>query len=54
MIRLVEVRPLSNCRIWLRYADGTEGEVDRAHLGGQGVFTVWSRWERLSRLLNEV
>jgi hypothetical protein len=41
MIRPVEVRPLPNYRIWLRYADGTEGEVDLSHLAGQGVFAVW-------------
>jgi hypothetical protein len=41
MIRPVEVRPLPSYRIWLRYADGTEGEVDLSHLVGQGVFAVW-------------
>ena len=28
-------------RIWLRYADGVEGEVDLSHLAGQGVFAAW-------------
>jgi len=41
MIRPVEVRPLPNYRIWLRYADGNEGEVDLSHLAGHGVFAVW-------------
>ena len=27
MVRPVEVRPLAGYRIWLRYQDGTEGEV---------------------------
>jgi hypothetical protein len=29
-------------RIWLRYADGTEGEVDLSHLAGRGVFARWT------------
>ena len=41
MIRPVEVEPRENYRIWLRYSDGTEGEVDLSHLVGRGVFTSW-------------
>lgn len=26
--RLVEVRPLADYRVWLRFADGTEGEAN--------------------------
>ena len=39
--RPVEVRPRPNYRLWLRYDDGTEGEIDLAHLVGQGVFAAW-------------
>ena len=35
------VKPLSDYRIWIRYADGTEGEVDLSHLAGRGVFRLW-------------
>jgi len=41
MVRPVEVRPAGSYRIWLRYADGTEGEVDLSHLAGRGVFAAW-------------
>ena len=41
MARPVEVRPLAPYRIWLRYQDGTEGEVDLSHLAGKGVFAAW-------------
>ena len=43
MIRPVEVRPLARYRIWLRYQDGTEGEVDLSHLAGKAVFSVWEQ-----------
>ena len=41
MTRPVEVKPLPNCRIWLRYDDGTTGEVDLSDLVGRGVFKAW-------------
>lgn len=43
MVRPVEVRPLARYRIWLRYQDGTEGEVDLSHLAGKGVFAAWEQ-----------
>ena len=41
MLKPVEVKALSNYKIWVRYADGVEGEVDLSHLAGRGVFSVW-------------
>ncbi|NPA93395.1 MAG: DUF2442 domain-containing protein [Chloroflexi bacterium] len=41
MPRLIAVKPIPHYRLWLRYADGTEGEVDLSDLAGQGVFTAW-------------
>jgi uncharacterized protein DUF2442 len=38
----VEVRPLANYKIWLRYDDGVEGEVDLSDLAGRGVFEAWN------------
>ena len=35
------MKPREGYRIWLRYSDGTEGEVDLSHLVGKGVFKVW-------------
>ena len=42
MKKAVEVKALSGYRIWLRYADGVEGEVDLSHLAGRGVFKAWT------------
>ena len=38
----VAVVPREGYRIWLRYADGVEGEVDLSRLAGKGVFVVWN------------
>jgi hypothetical protein len=38
MPRPTSVKALPNRRIWLRYDDGIEGEVDLSDLVGHGVF----------------
>ena len=42
MIKLVEIKPLPNYRMWLKYADGVEGVVDFSGDVGKGVFKYWS------------
>ena len=41
MHRPLEVEARSNYRIWIRYDDGSAGEVDLSHLAGRGVFKLW-------------
>lgn len=43
MVRPVKVRPVGRYRIWLRFQDCTEGEVDLSHLAGRGVFAAWDK-----------
>lgn len=43
MVRPVEVRAVARYRIWPRYEDGTEGEVDLSHLAGKGVVASWEQ-----------
>jgi hypothetical protein len=45
MIRLVEVKPRKNYRLWLKYEDGTSGEVDLSSFAGRGVFSAWKESE---------
>ena len=47
-VRPIEVRSLEPYRIWLRYEDGVEGEVDLSHLAGDGVFVAWEDREFFS------
>jgi hypothetical protein len=41
MHRPVEVEARPDYRIWIRYQDGSEGEVDLSNLAGRGVFNLW-------------
>lgn len=42
MVKPIQVKALPNYKLWLKYADGVEGEVDLAHLAGKGVFALWN------------
>ena len=41
-VRAVAVEAREPYRIWLRFADGTEGEVDLRRWASLGVFRAWS------------
>ena len=42
MVRPTDVTALGDYRIWIRYSDGSAGEVDLAHLAGRGVLSAWN------------
>ena len=42
MRRVTSVRPLDGYKVWLRFDDGVEGELDLGDLAGKGVFAAWS------------
>jgi len=42
MPRLVQTQPRQNFRLFVRYDDGAEGEVDLSNLVGRGVFAAWN------------
>ena len=42
MVRPTDVTALEDCRIWIRYSDGSAGEVDLTDLAGRGVFVAWN------------
>ncbi|MBI2873749.1 MAG: DUF2442 domain-containing protein [Firmicutes bacterium] len=41
MKRIVDAGARGGYRVWLKYNDGTEGEVNLSDLAGRGVFKVW-------------
>ncbi len=42
MICPIEVEARERYRIWLRYSDGTTGEIDLSDIAGRGVFEKWN------------
>jgi len=43
--RILEVRPLENFKVWLKFSDYSTGTVDLSHLTGKGVFVTWNDYE---------
>lgn len=41
MKKIVEAEPRKDYRLWVRFEDGVEGEVDLSDLVGDGVFERW-------------
>lgn len=44
MFKPIDVKALPKYKLWLRYADGVEGEVDLSDLAGKGVFRIWNEY----------
>lgn len=42
MLEPTEVEARGGHRLWLRYSDGTSGEVDLSRLAGKGLFAAWN------------
>lgn len=40
--KLIDIKPRPNYRLWLKFSDGVEGEVDLSSSVGKGVFSVWN------------
>ncbi len=41
MTNVLEVRACERYRIWIRFADGSAGEIDLSDLADKGVFQAW-------------
>ncbi len=50
MQRIVAAQARPGYRLWLRFTDGAEGEVDLSHLVGRGVFARWSEPAEFARV----
>lgn len=48
--KILEARPLDGYKIWLKFDDGTAGEVDLSHLAGKGVFALWDNYENFKKV----
>ncbi|MDQ7054219.1 MAG: DUF2442 domain-containing protein [candidate division KSB1 bacterium] len=50
MPKLIEVKPLENYRIWVKYSDGVEGVVNLSELVGKGVFAAWKDYREFQKV----
>ena len=41
-VKIVACKAKPNYRVWIRFDDGLEGEVDLSELIGKGVFEAWN------------
>jgi hypothetical protein len=41
MSTALEVKPLENYRVWVRFSDGVEGIASLSEFAGKGVFKTW-------------
>jgi len=52
-LKILEARPLDGYKIWLKFNDGTSGEVDLSHLSGKGVFAFWKDYSNFKKVMIE-
>ncbi|MCC7354364.1 MAG: DUF2442 domain-containing protein [Anaerolineae bacterium] len=50
MFTPIEVKPLNNYRLWIKYSDGTEGIVDLSDYVGDGVFALWNDYQEFRKV----
>jgi len=46
----IEVKPLDNYRIFLKFIDGKEGIIDLSEFRGKGVFTAWDESDLFTKV----
>ena len=47
---LIEVRPLKDYCLWVRFSDGVDGKVDLSYFAGKGVFAFWNDYNQLEKV----
>ena len=50
MVKPIEVKAFPNHRLWLRFDDGSEGQVDLSEFAGKGVFQFWNDYKNFERV----
>ena len=47
---LMEVKPLKDFRLRVKFSDGVEGEVDLSGFAGKGVFALWNDYSQFEKV----
>jgi len=48
--KIIACQPKPNYRVWMRFDDGLEGEVDLTDLVGKGIFQAWNSVEFFNKV----
>ena len=40
---IVDLKPLKDFNLWLKYSNGKEGTIDLSHLAGRRLFSSWQQ-----------
>lgn len=47
---LVEVKPLEDFCLYVKYSDGVQGKVDLSDFAGHGVFALWNDYSQFEKV----
>ena len=50
VVKILEVQPLDDYIIRVKFSDGVAGEIDLSQLVGKGVFTFWNQYENFRKV----
>ena len=46
----IEVKPLDNYQLWVKFSDGVEGIVDLSEFASEGVFSLWDDYQEFQKV----
>src|SRR5215211_2506611 len=47
---LLEVKPLEEFSLYVKYSDSVEGKVDLSEFAGKGVFALWNDYSQFKKV----
>ena len=47
---LLEVKPLEDFNLYVKYSDGMQGKVDLSEFAGKGVFALWNDYGQFEKV----
>lgn len=50
MFKPIEVKALKSYRLFIKFSDGVEGEVDLSDFVGRGVFKLWKDYSKFEQV----
>ena len=48
--KIIAYKAKPNYKVWVRFSDGLEGDIDLSYLVGQGIFEAWKSVEFFNKV----